>query len=50
MMIKGEYYVGDLCYVIDDRWDEVCSLLFSGEKNKKAGGEFVLDDGIRFAL
>ena len=23
----GTYYVGDLCYVLGDRWDEVCSLL-----------------------
>jgi hypothetical protein len=23
----GTYYVGDLCYVLGDRWDEVCALL-----------------------
>ena len=48
-MTKGEYIVCDLCYVIDDRWDEVCSCLFS-EKAKKAGGEFELDGGIKFAI
>lgn len=48
-MPKGKYVISDLCYQIDDRWDEVCSLLFSKE-NKGAGGEFVLNDGTRFAL
>ena len=24
---SGTYYVGDLCYVLGDRWDEVCALL-----------------------
>jgi hypothetical protein len=52
MMTKGEYWIGDLCYVIDDRWDDVCSLLFkSGEKKKsERPGEFEMEDGIKFAL
>lgn len=49
MLKAGTFWVGDLCYVINDRWDEVCSLLFSKE-NKKSGGEFVLEDGIKFAI
>ena len=48
-MTKGEYIICDLCYVIDERWDEVCSHLFS-KKNEKAGGEFELEDGIKFAV
>lgn len=27
-MPAGRYYVGDLCYVMDDVWDEVCDLMF----------------------
>jgi hypothetical protein len=50
MMPAGEYYIGDLCYVMHKEWDEVCSLFFKG--NTKGGcnqGEFVLKDGRRFA-
>ena len=51
MMIKGEYYVGDLCYVLHDEWDEVCQLLFSGRDDHGCNqGEFNLKDGRRFAL
>ena len=49
MMPAGTFWVGDLCYVIDDRWDEVCSHLFS-KNNAKAGGEFELEGGIKFAV
>lgn len=51
MMIKGEYYVGDLCYVLHDEWDEVCRLLFSGRDDHGCNqGEFNLSDGRRFAI
>ena len=44
MMPAGRYYVGDLCYVLnDDDWSNVC------EKTIKDGqpvdGEFILSDG-----
>lgn len=48
-MPAGDYYVGDLCYVLHDRWDEVCNLLFpTGEKSHD--GEYTLSDGTRFAI
>ena len=47
MMKAGKYYVGDLCYVLHDRWDEFCSLTISG--NRVLDGEFNLADGTRFA-
>ena len=47
MMKAGKYYVGDLCYVLHDRWDEFCSLTCSG--NRVLDGEFNLADGTRFA-
>lgn len=51
MMIKGDYYVGDLCYVLHDEWDEVCQLLFSGRDDHGCNeGEFNLSDGRRFAI
>ena len=49
MLPAGKYYVGDLCYVLDDdEWDEVCSLIIQG--NKVIDGEFVLKDGREFAI
>jgi len=51
MMVKGEYYVGDLCYVLHEEWDEVCRLLFSGRDDHGCNqGEFNLADGRRFAI
>lgn len=47
MMKAGTYYVGDLCYVLHERWDEFCALTISG--NNVLDGEFNLKDGTRFA-
>jgi hypothetical protein len=47
MMQAGTYYVGDLCYVLHDEWDEVCDLTIKG--NQCLDGEFTLKDGRRFA-
>ena len=46
-MPAGKYYVGDLCYVLHDCWDEVCDLIISG--NSCVDGEFTMKDGSRFA-
>jgi len=50
MMPKGKYIISDLCYCIDDEWDQVCDLLFGKSNGNHAGGEFVLDNGVKFAL
>lgn len=42
----GKYYVGDLCYVLDDRWDEFCSLTI--KDNDCLDGTFKLEDGTIF--
>lgn len=48
MMKAGNYYIGDLCYVMnDDEWREVCSLTLTGYKSKE--GVFTLSDGRMFA-
>ena len=47
MMQSGTYYIGDLCYVMHDRWDEFCALTCSG--HCVLDGEFNLKDGTRFA-
>jgi hypothetical protein len=51
-MPAGKYYVGDLCYVMHDEWNECCDLFFPyvpGNPNHQAEGEFTLKDGRRFA-
>ena len=47
MMKAGKYYIGDLCYVMHDEWDEFCALTISD--NQCLTGEFNLADGRRFA-
>ena len=49
MMIAGQYYVGDLCYVMtDEEWDQVCGVTIKDHKCLE--GEFNLPDGRRFAM
>lgn len=50
MMPAGTYYVGDLCYVMHDEWDEVCELTADPVNHSRCiDGEFTLKDGRRFA-
>jgi len=46
----GEYVICDLCYVMDEEWNEVCSLLFSKDGKRDTTGIYQLEDGRRFAL
>jgi len=49
MMPAGEYFIGDLCYVMsDEEWLEVCDLTTQG--SRLIEGEFQLKDGRRFAM
>lgn len=48
MMPAGTYYVGDLCYVLGDRWDEVCDKIIVG--HDCLDGIFTLEDGTQFAM
>jgi hypothetical protein len=34
-MPAGRYYIGDLCYVMHDEWDEACALFFPDQVPKK---------------
>lgn len=47
-MKAGKYYVGDLCYVMDNDWDEVCDLTI--DCHEVLSGEFNMKDGRRFAV
>ena len=48
MMPAGEYYIGDLCYVMtDEEWNQFCKITISGPK--VLDGEFELPDGRKFA-
>ena len=46
-MKAGKYYVGDLCYVLHEAWEDFCDVTIEG--NKCLEGEFNLKDGRRFA-
>ena len=50
-MPAGKYYIGDLCYVLHDEWDEVCEIIFQTDHASGVrDGEFTLKDGRRFAI
>jgi len=45
----GLYYIGDLCYVFNNKdWDEVCGLTIKG--HECLNGEFQFKDGRQFAM
>lgn len=49
-MPAGKFYIGDLCYVMHDVWDEAVSLMFPPDAPPRGiEGEFTLADGRRFA-
>ena len=45
-MEPGTYYVGDLCYVLNDSWDEFCSITIKDEECLSGGFRF--KDGREF--
>ena len=47
MFPAGKYYVGDLCYVLNDSWDDVCDLIIP--THGSGDGEFTMKDGRKFA-
>ena len=47
-MVSGLYYVGDLCYVLKNQWEEVCGITIV--KQQCLEGQFVLPSkGVVFA-
>lgn len=50
MMDPGCYYIGDLCYVMHEEWDEMCGLFFKGRSDHGCNeGKMVLRSGVEFA-
>jgi hypothetical protein len=50
-MEPGYYYVGDLCYVFNDKdWSEICKLTFSDKSGIPKNGEFELSNGVKIAI
>jgi len=50
-MPAGRYYVGDLCYVMHDAWDEVCDLMFPNSYNGRGVyDKLTLKDGRVFVV
>ena len=46
---SGKYWIGDLCYVMENEWDEVCGLMFPDNFPEGVQGIFTLKDGRKFA-
>lgn len=44
----GTYWIGDLCYVMHEAWDEVCERVIEGERVLE--GKFGLADGREFVM
>ena len=50
-MANSKYYVGDLCYVMKDVWEEVCNLTFPEHMHgSEVTGELQLSDGRKFVI
>ena len=47
-MPAGEYWIGDLCYVMHDKWDAFCELTCPGD-GSVLSGEMKLPDGTLIA-
>lgn len=46
-MAPGRYFVGDPCYVLSHRWDEICTIIIAGQICLE--GAFNVPDGQRFS-
>lgn len=49
MMRAGTYYVGDLCYVMKDKWDDVLKKMYPNGWDESCEGELMASDGTKFA-
>jgi hypothetical protein len=52
MMPAGKYWIGDLCYVLGDFWDEFCGIVFpktGAYQGKCIEGRLTLGNGVEFA-
>ncbi len=48
MLKAGTYWIGDLCYVLHEVWDEVCERVIEGDRVLE--GKFGLADGREFVM
>ncbi len=47
VMPAGQYYIGDLCYVMHPEWDEFCNITIDAQ-HRCLNGKFTLKDGRSF--
>lgn len=50
MMPAGKYWIGDLCYVLHERWKQVCEAMSPPHYKGEIDGEFFFDDGLEIAI
>ncbi len=48
-MPAGTYYVGDLCYVLSDRWDKLLDITDLKRNRHFEDGQYELEPGVLFA-
>lgn len=49
LLPAGKYWIGDLCYVMHEEWNEVCRLFFKNRDDHGCNeGLFELKDGRKF--
>jgi len=47
LLPAGQYWIGDLCYVMHEVWDEFCDKTLGGDTQENVEGVIELDDGRR---
>lgn len=50
MLPAGKYYIGDLCYVMHEEWNEFCDITMPNMGEYIREGEFSLKDGREFGF
>jgi hypothetical protein len=48
-MPAGKYWIGDLCYVMHDNWDEFCEKAYDRDTGEDNNGRMVLNNGVTVA-
>lgn len=49
VMPAGTYWIGDLCYVMHDVWDEFCEKAYDSKTGQANNGVMVLNNGVQVA-
>jgi hypothetical protein len=48
-MPAGKYWIGDLCYVMHENWDEFCEKAYDRDTTDSKDGRMVMNNGVTVA-